>query len=414
MASLRKRPGSKIWQAQYYVPDPATGGLRQVRRSTGHTNKKKAMEAAVELERAAHGAVKAGSDDARRAKAVFEEAVREVERGTFNAPSARRYLARLLAIATGEEMPAFTVKSWFDEWLRRKERTSSKSTIARYRSHLKAFRKFLGDRAEKPLESITSADVRKWREELQDSGRAGKTVLGYTKDVGAAFRAAVREGLCNMNPVAALEALDVSDSLERKPFTLEEVGQLMEAAPDNEWRGAILTAAFTGLRLGDIARLRWDSIDLAGKSITLIPAKTKRKKKAVTIPIQADLLAFLEALPIHDDAPDAFIFPGLAEVPVNRRNGLSERFVAIMAEAGVSRGKPSRDAETRGKGRVTWERGFHSLRHTFTTWLRTAGVAEEDRMALTGHTTRDSHSIYSHADAEKLRDAIEKLPKLQS
>ena len=51
-------------------------------------------------------------------------------------------------------------------------------------------------------------------------------------------------------------------------------------------------------------------------------------------------------------------------------------------------------------------------RHTFTTGLRTAGVSEEDRMALTGHTTRDSHAIYSHADEEALRDAISKLPSM--
>jgi hypothetical protein len=39
-------------------------------------------------------------------------------------------------------------------------------------------------------------------------------------------------------------------------------------------------------------------------------------------------------------------------------------------------------------------------------------VSEEDRMALTGHSTRDSHAIYSHADEKAGRDAIDKLPSL--
>jgi len=39
-------------------------------------------------------------------------------------------------------------------------------------------------------------------------------------------------------------------------------------------------------------------------------------------------------------------------------------------------------------------------------------VSEEDRMALTGHSTRDSHAIYSHADEAALRKAISKLPTL--
>jgi integrase len=70
------------------------------------------------------------------------------------------------------------------------------------------------------------------------------------------------------------------------------------------------------------------------------------------------------------------------------------------------------EGQEAGVGRITYERGFHSLRHTFTTWLRNAGVSEEDRMTLTGHSTRESHSIYSHADERAGRDAIAKLPSL--
>ena len=71
-----------------------------------------------------------------------------------------------------------------------------------------------------------------------------------------------------------------------------------------------------------------------------------------------------------------------------------------------------RQEKAKGKGRVTYERGFHSLRHTFTSWLRNAGVSEEDRMALTGHSTRESHAIYSHHDEAALRDAVAKLPSI--
>jgi integrase len=189
----------------------------------------------------------------------------------------------------------------------------------------------------------------------------------------------------------------------------------MKAAPTAEWSGLILTAAFTGLRLGDAARLSWESVDLEAKRITLIPSKTKKNKREVHIPIQADLLAYLEAAPIHDDSPAAPVFPTLAKSPVNASNGLSATFAEIMKAAGVDRGKASRTVEEgkAGVGRVTFERGFHSLRHTFTSWLRNAGVSEEDRMALTGHSTRESHQIYSHADEKAGRDAIAKLPTLK-
>lgn len=416
MASIYKRPESNIWQCQFYITDPATGKITKVRKSTGFTGKKRAQQFADEQERHHKAVMTAGSDQAMRAKLVLAEAVAEIERETFTAPTARKYLRRLLSIATGEELECYTVESWTDEWLRRKERDSSKATMARYRGHTASFLNWLGDaRRKKPLESITTQEARRWRESLQDEGRAGKTVLAYTKDLGAVYRAAIREGLVSFNPFTSLDAVDTSDSQDRKPFTGEEVGKLLAAAPTEEWRGLILVAAFTGLRLGDAARLSWGSVDLSEKRIILIPSKTRKKKREVRIPIQPDLLAYFENVTIRSDLPDAPVFTTLAETPLHTRNGLSQQFIAIMSDAGVNRGKPSRvikDGESKGKGRITWERGFHSLRHTFTTWLRSAGVSEEDRMALTGHSTRESHSIYSHADEEALRHAISKLPTI--
>lgn len=414
MAYVFKRSDSKRWQAAFYAKNPATGELQKVRFSTGKTNRKEAQALADEQERLRKGVVAAGTDQAMHSKLVMAQAVAEIERGTFTAPTARAYLAKLLGIATGEDLPAFTVASWCEEWIRRKARGSSDATMARYRGHIRAWLGWLGEsRAAKPLESITAADARAWRDSLQDGGRTAKTVAGYCKDINASFRAAIREGLIQHNPFGPLEALDTSDSLERKPFSGEEVARLLEAAPSEEWRGLILVAAFTGLRLGDAARLRWSCVDLETKRITVIPSKTKKKKREVRIPIQPDLHAYLLAAPVADDSPDAPVFPTLDRLRVNARAGLSRTFIDIMEAANVDRGKASRETKSDGcAGYIIHERGFHSLRHTFISWLRTAGVSEEDRMALSGHTTRESHQIYSHADEAALRHAIAKLPTI--
>lgn len=419
MASIYKRPNSAKWQCQFYTTCPETGEISKTRMSTGLTNKKLAQQFADEQERRHKAVMVAGSERAMRAKLLLAEAVAEIERETFTAPTARKYVSKLLALATGEEMETFTIETWALEWIRRKKHAkASKATIARYEGHTKALLDWLGDaRRKKPLESLTAMDARKWREALQDQGRAGKTVLAYMKDAGGIYRAAIREGLVSFNPFTSLETIDTSDSLDRKPFTGEEVAKLMAHAPHEEWRGLILLAAFTGLRLGDASKLTWDAVDLDAKKITLIPSKTKKKKTEVKIPIQENLLAYLLTATIADDTPSAPVFPKLAKLKIGDRAGLSQAFNKIMAAAGVDRGKPSRviaEGEDRGAGRITWERGFHSLRHTFTTWLRTAGVSEEDRMALTGHSTRESHQIYSHTDEQALRDAIAKLPSLNT
>ena len=61
-----------------------------------------------------------------------------------------------------------------------------------------------------------------------------------------------------------------------------------------------------------------------------------------------------------------------------------------MANAGVDRGKPSRELTPDGKpkdsvGRITYERGFHSLRHTFADTLKQQGVQENLISELMGH-----------------------------
>ncbi len=429
MASVFKRKAggkadgkkSAIYTAQFYITNPDTGELEKVWKSTGETNKSKALAKAVEMERLAQGAMPADDSKQEQMKSLYSQLGQEMARETITSVSLRKFFSSMMRILTGEEMEIVTIKSWCSEWLARKERESSKATMARYKGHVKAFIAWMGDNAAKPLETLTTGDVERWKRHLLDQGIAGKTALSYLKDLGQIYRYAIREGLIAFSPVGAVAAPSTDDSQERKPFTSEEVSKLIAAAPSEQWRGMILAAAFTGLRLGDVARLKWSSVNLETKMIELMPAKTKRKKKTVSIPIHPDLLAYLSAAPVADDSPDAYVFPDMARLKENAGSKLSDRFPEIMKAAGVSRGKASREipdgdeeaAKTKGKGRITYERGFHSLRHTFTTWLRTAGVSEEDRMSLTGHSTRDTHAIYSHTDEKVLRDAVGKLSTLK-
>src|SRR5439155_27265371 len=53
---------------------------------------------------------------------------------------------------------------------------------------------------------------------------------------------------------------------------------------------------------------------------------------------------------------------------------------------------------------------FHDLRHTFNTRLMEAGVLQEIRMALMGHSSGSKvHSIYTHIELPAKRKAIRKL-----
>lgn len=417
MASIYKRQGSKIWQCAFYVPDPQTGKARQVRKSTDCTSRAKALIAAVKLEQDERKGAGAGEDRSRRIQAVLVKAGEEAIRETLNAARAREYLAEMVRISTGEDLPAFTVQSWLEEWQQRKSKVTVGPTAARYKSSVKAFVDWMGPRASKPLESVTIGDIRAFRDFMRSGGRTARTCNHYVKDVGSGFRSAVREGLITYNPASSLESLPTDDSIERQPFTRGEVSKLTAAAPSADWRGVILTGAFTGLRLADVAKLKWGAVDLATGVIRLIPAKTKRKKREVVIPMHVDLRSFFEHHPISDD-PESPVFPSLAKRSVSGQKGLSLTFAGIMDTAKVSRGesrKVTKEEKTEGAraGRTVHARGFHSLRHTFTSWLANEDVPEELRMKMTGHTDSGVHQAYSHHEVSTLARAIEKLPPLK-
>ena len=104
------------------------------------------------------------------------------------------------------------------------------------------------------------------------------------------------------NPVARAEKYPMRASDDIQVFSPEEVWALVRAA-GSEQNGAIfLTAAFTGLRMGELLALRWRDVDFAGATIRvrggyaaghLTTPKSGRVRAVPTAPDVASALAQL-------------------------------------------------------------------------------------------------------------------------
>ncbi len=394
MASVYSRSGTKFLEAAFYISQ-SDGTSKKVRRSTGTTNYREAKRRAEKMEAEARRAAGLSGEKANAIHAVVVKAGEDAAKERLTLAKARRYIAELLQLSGGEEISEFTVRSWADEWLRRKRDQVSKATLARYEGSRRSFLSWLGPRADKPLETVTTTHLRQYRSSLRE-GRTARTCNAYVKDVSSIFGAAVDEGLILSNPAKPLKALPLTDSTDRLPFTPREVQRLIEGAPSDDWRGVIITGVYTGLRLGDCAGIAWGNVDLSAGTLTVVPKKTQRKRVEVRIPLATPLREFLESHPIADD-PKAPVFPSLHEIPVSGNSGLSIAFGRIMDTADVSRG------ERHASG--MHQRGFHALRHTFTSWLANAGVAPELRQAMTGHLDSDAHKLYTHHELATLGGA---------
>jgi integrase len=374
MASLWKRAKSPYWACCY---TSATG--QRLKKSTKQTERKKAWEVCLAIERAEHHA----------------------KNGTLTEQAAKRIISEILERTTGEPLHNYRVRDWLAHWLEMKGQVRAGKTMDRYRQVIRDFIASLDNRANLALSHITSKDFLTYRDSIIAANKTARTANLSVKVVSAAFNAAVRQHLIESNFATALESLPVRTE-ERATFTPAQVSKLIRAA-EGDWPGAILLGYYTGARLGDVANMQWSAVDWRKKLIRFTPSKTK---KPVTVPLHPQLERELLKKPGIGKAP---MFPYLAGKGTGGRFGLSGRFAAIMEKAGIE-GKITRHAKG---GRALSNLTFHSLRHSFNSAMANAGVSQEVRQQLTGHASAEMNKVYTHHELEPLRAAVEKLPGLR-
>jgi len=451
MATLIKRPGSPYYIAAFDVPQP-DGTVRRLKKTTKKTKRSEAITEAIRLEELECAAGIATGANASRAYAILSEAAAAASKGELSEARARELISRLCEVSTGEALKFYTVRSWAADWLTVKAATGKKATMARYKAHIDTFLAWMGDKADRKLETVTKADVRAFRDAIRSGwteerakayGKRGKadklpvnhrtaaTTNHFASDVAGMFRSAMREGLLLASPCAALERLPEDDSIEREVFTVAEVGQLVEAAGDaswqddlfsagkadnearsgrcGDWQGMILVGFYAGARIGDCARLTWENVNLTRKTLSFMPAKTERKRKRLEVPLHPRLVAYLQtrALGTVKGRP---LFPSLAETRPGGQHGLSSQFIAIMKAAAIDRRNVR--VGTKGGQRAQHARSFHALRHSLTSTLANADVSEEIRRRIVGHESAAVHSGYTHHERETLARAVEKMPSV--
>jgi integrase len=356
----------------------ATG--RRLKKSTKLTSKSKALEMAAALQRAEN----MGQD-------LTEARLRDL-------------LSETLQRVTGEGLRVFTVEQWFGQFVKGKRKSRADRTARRHEQMMTEFLAFLGNRARLNIAAITSSDIARFRDHRQSLGLAPATVNIDIVILSSAFNAAWKQGHISVNPCAAIEPL--KDRAQRKHvFTPEQVSALVKTA-EGDWKGLILVAFYIGARLGDCANLRWRDIDLISEIKTIRFEPTKGGNEIVTV-IHPALEDYLLSLPTPK-SDEAFLFPSLAQRAVSP---LSAHFRKIMEAAHIEQ-RVIRERSKSGSGRSVSALSFHSLRHSFSSILSNSGVAEEMRMALTGHTTRAIHRGYTHHELERLRDAVAVLPSI--
>jgi integrase len=127
------------------------------------------------------------------------------------------------------------------------------------------------------------------------------------KVLSAPFSAAQRLGYIVTNPRATVEPFRDHADAARDTFTPEQLSRLANAAED-EWKGVILCGYFHGLRLRDVAELRWSGVDLTAGTLRI---KMRKTGAILVLPLHEQFAGWLRTQP--RGIGQAPIFPTLRE-----------------------------------------------------------------------------------------------------
>jgi integrase len=111
-----------------------------------------------------------------------------------------------------------------------------------------------------------------------------------------------RCGVCQSNPVADVEKPPLERSGDIEVFSPEEVWALVRTAASEQDGAMYLTAAFTGLRMGELLALRWRDVDFTGSVIRVRASyyaghlTAPKSGKVRAVPMAPDVASSLAAL----------------------------------------------------------------------------------------------------------------------
>lgn len=238
------------------------------------------------------------------------------------------------------------------------------------------------------LQRVTARDVASF----VASGDVAASTQG-TRLVGvkALFTHCVREGWVGASPAHAVPRPTPPPRFPRA-VTDEELEAVLAAIPEHRaWtRPAFLFAALTGLRVSELARLRWDDVDADGR---LLRIERQKNGKAETQPISRSALAVLSGLPRR--GPHVFGSP---------RERRPTRSVGSFANLLNTAFREAREAA--GVARPITP---HGLRHRYCTKLAEAGASAFTIAAAARHADVKTSQRYVDISNRRLRQALDEV-----
>jgi len=155
-----------------------------------------------------------------------------------------------------------------------------------------------------------------------------------------------------------------------------------------------LLSLSTGMRFGEIKSLKWGAVDLDRGLINIFDAKGGNSRTAFMTPEVRAMLTGREKENPEDLVFFTFDGREYTDTPTTFRDAVKE----LKFNEGI----------TDQRQKVV----FHTLRHSYASWLAEAGTDIYTIGKLLGHSTVQMSARYAHLGPGAMQEAVKRLPSL--
>ena len=243
---------------------------------------------------------------------------------------------------------ARTLEAAADAWLTHLAATGNKaSTVRAYRAALSKW--FLPTLKARSLDRITTSDIEHAMRQMRKAGLSDKSIRNYVGVIRALvnYAADKRRRWTARNPAADIDLPKIPTSTEIRYLTATEVWTLVHSAQPGSYHGIdralYVTAAMTGMRIGELQALDWRSVDYVHarvrvrrtwdrKTKTFTTPKSRRSERAIPMPdvVAGELDRLFQQSNLQADSDLVFADP-LTGQPLGHRRLYERLRVALKA-----------------------------------------------------------------------------------
>ncbi|MCF7689254.1 MAG: site-specific integrase [Cephaloticoccus sp.] len=348
----------------------------------------------------------------RRAQAEHDRLVGELKSGVAK----RNYLERVYTAAAGEHMPKVSLPELATAYVAapRKQPLSPKYA-PQARAMLEDFVNFMWEKYPMILHlaEVQHSHALAYISQLESRHYSEGRYNDYLILLRGAFERLRRQAGIHDNPFTGIPT-KVPTIIHKRPFTVEELGLILQACADDDFIRPIIVALMcTALRRQAACLLDWRHIDLKEGFVVVNPGKGGNDTVIPIFPL------FRHELERLHPRQQGYVFKAQAQMYLKNPDGITWRVKQVLKQSGFT-DVPTRETDPKlsmvhptGQRRVSL-RGSHSFRTTWITLAILNGVPLDIVRKITGHRTVDVvFQHYLRPNRDQIRAALAtKLPAL--